>query len=359
MRIGIDGQALKGKRTGIGRYVFELCKELDKIMPDAQFFVYSKEPVDMPVKSERWIARVDSLLYSRYIWMWIKFRGGYFCQKDKLDAFWGSSSFLPLLSSKTHTVVTVYDLNYILVPDTMSWRNLIGFKLFFKRDVLSSDVVLTISQGTAQRLWELTGVKAREVVYPTISDTFSVQSPEKIKECLIKYNIDFPYFLAVATWEPRKNLELLVETFLDMRKDGLLENYKLLLVGNKGWKDSKLCSLLDKQDSIFPVGYVCDEDLPCLYSGAKAFIFPSVYEGFGIPVLEAKACGTQVIATDIPEIREAGGEGPIYIKPTKEGIRQGILKCMQEPLYNYQMTDYRCWSDGAKVLSQALQANFN
>lgn len=357
MRIGIDGQALKGKRTGIGRYVFELCKELDKIMPDAQFFVYSKEPVDMPVQSERWIARVDPLPYSKYIWMWIKFRGGYFCKKDNLDAFWGSSSFLPQLSINTCKVITVYDLNYILVPETMSWRNLTGFKLFFKKDILASDVVLTISQGTMQRLWEHTGIKAKDVIYPTISDKFRIQPPERIRECLNKYNINFSYFLAVATWEPRKNLELLVESVLDLHKDGLLGNYKLLLVGSKGWKDSRLCSLLDNQDVILPIGYVCDEDLPCLYSGAKAFLFPSVYEGFGMPVLEAKACGTQVIATDIPEIREAGGEGPIYIKPTKEGIKQGMLECMQKTLCNYQMNDHRSWSDGAKILAKALKGD--
>lgn len=362
MRIGIDGQALSGvngKRTGIGRYVFELCKELDKIMPEASFFVYSKLPIEMPVKSKRWISIVDPLPYSKYIWMWIKIRAGWFCKRDNLDVFWGPCSFLPNLSSGVRKVLTVHDLNHILVPETMSWRSLTAFKLFFKKDILESDIILTNSRGTMKRLYELTGVQAQNVVYPAISEEFSQQKPENVQQCLKKHKINNPYFLTVATWEPRKNLELLLQTVLAMREQGLMGNYKMLLVGSRGWKDSKIASLLNNQDTIVALGYISDEDLLCLYTGAKAFIFPSIYEGFGMPVTEAKACGTQVIATDIPEIREAGGENVLYIEPTMSGIQQGMLACMQTEHKIGNNEKYYTWKEGAEILAQALRGDIN
>jgi len=101
----------------------------------------------------------------------------------------------------------------------------------------------------------------------------------------------------------------------------------LVLVGGKGWKDQKLSQMIEgyKGAGILPLGFVPDQDLPALYSGAKAFVFPSIYEGFGMPVLEARTCGTTVVATDIPELREAGGPYGIYVSPNSEELKKGIM----------------------------------
>ena len=171
-----------------------------------------------------------------------------------------------------------------------------------------------------------------------------------------KLTISQPYLLAVATWEPRKNLELLVKTFIQLKDEGKLEEYILVLVGGRGWKDKRLASLISGCDSILPLGYVPDDLLPKLYSGADLFLFPSKYEGYGMPVLESLACGTRVVTSDIPELREAGGDEAVYVEPTADGIRQGILKSLETEYDSKNgMNRYPTWSDGAKKMAFTIR----
>lgn len=357
-RIGIDGRALQGNRTGIGRYVFELCKELDKILLDAQFFIYSQFPIEMPIVSDRWVSRVDRLPLKRYIKsiVWLKLRSGLLCRGDNLDVFWASATFLPLISTRVKKVVTVYDLNHKVVPKTMPTATFWGYRLFFALDVNRADKILTISEGTANRLHELVNRRADGVVRPSVSEFFKPQTEQQINNCLNSYGIHYPFVLAVATWEPRKNLELLINVFISMKRDGLLPTHKLILVGGKGWKDTRLVKIVgDSKEYIISLGFVSDEQLAPLYAGSDVFVFPSVYEGFGMPVLEALSCGARVVASDIPEIREAGDVNVVYIKPDVEGIRKGILNALTR-VSEKKAIDFQppTWSDGAKTLAAAL-----
>lgn len=357
IRIGIDGQSLQGRRTGIGRYVFELCRKLDACMPNALFFVYSRNPIEIPVSSERWISRIDSSPYAKYLKPWLKFRCASLCQEDNLDVFWGGNTLLPSLPKNVRKVMTVYDLNYKIVPETMTTAALWQFRLFFKKDLNRAHTITTISQGTSDRLFKLIGRKADVIIPPAVSPSFRSQSYKDIETCRTTYGIHDHYILAVATWEPRKNLELLIKTFISMKREGLLPYHRLVLVGGKGWKDQRLSQLVqgDNGLNIVPLGYVPDEHLPLLYAGADVFVFPSVYEGFGMPVLEARACGTKVVTTDIPELREAGGKDTIYITPTQEGIRAGIIEALlQSPDNRKVELDLPSWESGAQILARAF-----
>lgn len=358
MRIGIDGRALQGSRTGVGRYVYELCRELDRALPIAQFFIYSSGPLEMPVLSERWVLRSDKSPLAKYMKsvLWLKCRCGLLCKKDNLDVFWGAATFLPKLPGTVRTVITVYDLNFKIVPETMSITHRWAFRLFFKKDIARANVVTAISKGSSDRLFGLFGRAADAIVYPAIDDSFNPQSETRVQEVLLRHSILRPYLLAVATWEPRKNLELLIHTFLNMKKQGLLTEHKLVLVGGRGWKDQRLAALLAGTDSVVPLGYVPDEHLAPLYSGADVFIFPSLYEGFGMPVAEASACGATVVTSDTPELREAGGEDVIYIAPTAEGIQDGILKALSQPKMraNANFADIRSWKPSAEILASAI-----
>ena len=102
MKIGIDGRALQRNRAGIGRYIFELCRELDKVLSDATFYLYSQIPVEMPVRTKRWVPRIDQFPYSKNMKSvaWLKFRCGCLCKTDNLDVFWASSTFLPKLPAR-------------------------------------------------------------------------------------------------------------------------------------------------------------------------------------------------------------------------------------------------------------------
>ncbi len=357
MRIGIDGRALQGGRTGVGRYVYELCRHLDYLLPGAEFLIYSNAVVELPVLSHRWKLRLDTFALAKHMKpvLWLKYRCGLLCEKDNLNVFWGGATFLPRLPRTVRTVITVHDLNFKIVPATMGLTHRWAFKLFFKKDVAQADVVLANSKGSSDRLYKLFGRAADAIVYPAVTSNFKPQSDELVQEVLSRYALAAPYLLAVATWEPRKNLELLIRVFLDMKMRGMLSEYRLVLVGGRGWKDQRLTALLTGTDSVIPLGYVPDEELAPLYSGAEVFIFPSIYEGFGMPVLEARACGTKVVASDTPELREAGGQDAIYVSPTLEGIRDGILAGLS-PGKPVRAIERRLpsWEVGAKVLAEAF-----
>ena len=138
-----------------------------------------------------------------------------------------------------------------------------------------------------------------------------------------------------------------------------------MLVGGRGWGDEKIAGIVGnniRESGIIPLGYVPDGDLAPLYSGSTAFLFPSIYEGFGMPVLEARKCKVPVITSDTPELREAGGDNCIYIQPTAAGIRKGILHLLNNPQYNLNSEILNpSWEEGARqmfrVLSEAVSSH--
>jgi glycosyltransferase involved in cell wall biosynthesis len=355
LRIGIDGRPLTQQLTGVGRYTYELCKVLDREIPEGKFFVYSNTDMNKPVTTSRWNYRVDRSFFGKKLKKvaWLKLRCGKMCRDDQVDVFWGTASFLPDLR-RIPNVLTVYDMNYRLVPKTMSLSHLLAFRMFFEKDVGRATSVTCISNGTAQRLKDWVGRSCDSVIYPGIGDQF-VPAIET-NTVFNKFNIGFPYILAVATWEPRKNLEILIRCFLRLRQDPKFKDIHLVLVGGRGWKDQRLVDLIGvSKQNIHPLGFVSDHDLPALYSGCAIFAFPSQYEGFGIPVAEAIACGAKVLTTDIPELREAGGENAIYKRPTEsdilEGLKEGILS-EQPPLPSKRFF----WEVEGKKLATQIRA---
>lgn len=186
---------------------------------------------------------------------------------------------------------------------------------------------------------------------------FVPQSAEAIQACLALYDLPDSYLLTVAAWEPRKNLERLVRAFTELRESGVLPDRKLVLVGTRGGRGRRALTELLDQDAgqhVMCIGYVPDEHLPVLYAGAEVFVLPSLYEGFGLPVLEARACGARVVTTDIPELREAGGSEAIYVEPTTEGIQEGILTAVARKTHPPMRSVLPTWEQGAQKLATIL-----
>ena len=356
VRIGIDGRRLGVRPKGIGRYIWELCNGLDEVLPNAHFFLYAPRSLNLPPISNRWSFRADESPFRRLPSnLWLVLRAGRLAQRDEVDCFWSGSGLLPLVGLRARTVLTIHDLVHKVAPETMDTRALWAARLFFGISVASADALVSNSEGTARRLEQYFGHKVAAVVRPGLSRLFEPKSECEIQQILAHYEVSKPYLLAVATWEPRKGLELLIQAFLNMKAGGVIRDHKLVLVGERGWKDTAISDLVRRNtDSVLGLGFVNDVALAGLYRGAEAFVFPSKYEGFGMPVLEARACGAAVITSDLPELREAGGEGGIYIEPTEEGIRHGISRALKKR--QPEGLDRRdwSWSGSAAILAQVL-----
>ena len=355
IKIGIDGRLFSAHRTGIGRYVVELSRCLDRLLPNASFVARSPWPIELPPISDRWTLQTDR------VWplklgssVWFKLRTGAMCAKDKIDVYWGGYGQLPFLPKSTRGLLSVYDLNRFVVPHTMTLRSRISQALWLNGDLRRADAVVAISAGTADRLKKYFGIAGAAVVRPAVSEQFRPQDSETVARVIAKYRLMRPYYLAVATWEPRKNLALLIDVFHELLRAGQIGDHSLVLVGGRGWKDKRIAKLFAKYgpDNLRAVGFVPDSDLAALYAGSTALVFPSLYEGFGIPVLEARACGANVVTTDLPELREAGGTHAIYIQPTREGIADGLLRATQ--LDCARDTEIWSWEDSARALASLL-----
>lgn len=369
MRIGLDGRPLVGRRTGIGRYVFEICRELDTLLPNDEFFVYAPEPMELPVVSARWRCRLEARSWARALKpiAWLKLRAGRLCREDRLDVFWASATLFPALGAGVRTLTTVYDLTFREAPETVGTTHLMAQRLFFRRDVQRAHERTAISQGTAARLQAWLGGPPAAVVPPGVSAVFRPGDPAAVAGTLATLGISGPYFLAVATWEPRKNLELLIRVFRSMQSGGEFPGYRLVLAGGSGWKDERLRALLGDSsrakpssagETVLPLGFVSDEQLAHLYTGCRAFVFPSRYEGFGIPLLEARACGAAIVASDLPELREAGGEDAVYVPPTPEGLRDGLRQVVSRPAPAPPSLDLLpSWRKSAARLARYLHAD--
>jgi glycosyltransferase involved in cell wall biosynthesis len=356
MRIGIDGRRLGVRPKGIGRYIWELCRGLDEVLPEAQFFLYTPRPLSLAPISKRWLLRVDQGPFGRLPNnLWLAFQAGRLARRDELDCFWSGSGLLPLVGPKARTVLTIHDLVHKVAPKTMDTRALWATRALFRISVAKADALVSNSEGTARRLEKYCGYKVAAVVRPGVSRCFRPKSDCEISHILARFKMPKPYFLAVGTWEPRKGLQLLIQAFLNMKAQGLVPNHRLALVGERGWKDTGVADLVRRNpDCVSGLGFVDDETLAALYRGAEAFVFPSTYEGFGMPVLEARACGAAVITTDLPELREAGGRGGIYIEPTEEGIRSGMLAALNSrPAEEVDWREWS-WSKSAAILAQVL-----
>lgn len=338
MRIGIDARALSRLRTGIGNYVYGLVQRLPQIAPEHDYFLYSDKEIGGALPDTAFRRHVDRGFGRCPGSFWLLGRGGQFARRDKLDVFWSPAALLPLwMPENVLTVITVYDLVWRRFPETMSMYNLWVQRMFAETAIRSCDRIIAISKSTRDDLTRLLSVPPERVnlVYPGIFEEYKIQDRCAAAEYISrKYGVSPRYMAAVGTLEPRKNLSLLVRVLQLLKRTGQLD-CPLLIAGASGWRNSQLfkeveASGLTEQEIRF-LGYLPDEDLPQFYAGAQVFLFPSLYEGFGIPPLEAMACGTPVIASNAQPMSEVLGNAAILEPPSSaERFAEAITKVLTD-----------------------------
>jgi glycosyltransferase involved in cell wall biosynthesis len=216
------------------------------------------------------------------------------------------------------TVLTVHDLIFRLFPQHHKrlnyWYLNTAMPLYCRR----ATAIIAVSQATKRdlvRLYDLDPAKIT-VVHEAAAPHFTPASPAEIAETRARYHLPDNYLLHVGTIEPRKNLERLLEALHRLREGG--EDIRLVIVGGKGWLYQSFFQRLEElalSDAVCLPGYVPDADLPAIYSGARLAVVPSLYEGFGLPVLEAMACGAPVVCSNASSLPEVGGQAARYFDP--------------------------------------------
>ena len=349
IKIGVDGRLLQGNLTGVGKYVLNLIEYLTANIREAEVRVYTNRDLQVLFASNKIaIIRDKEIFHKIKPMVWSKFLSHLLINADQPDIYLSGDTFVPLFLKVKKIISVVHDVSHIIVPETMSSLHLLMSRVFFKSDLFKADAIITNSNVTAEKVKEYFKRSTDVVFYPVIDKWFMKMDAELVKEELGKLNINYPYILSVATQEPRKNLDKTINAFIYLKKKGELKNYKLLLIGAKGWKSDKIQALISLHSrDIISFGYVRDSILPFLYNGTKLFVLPSKYEGFGTPAREAMLCGAKVLVTDIPELKEATYELADYLSDLdKESFGSKILQSIAEgKVYSKEELEHNPLSD--------------
>jgi glycosyltransferase involved in cell wall biosynthesis len=234
-----------------------------------------------------------------------------------LDIFHSTDFVLPPVR-QARTILTVHDLAFMRLPQCAEASLRAYLNKVVPRSIERADLVLADSQSTKSDLIELLGVSPDkiEVVYAGVERRFRPMEGEiALQRAKKRYGLDFPFILSLGTLEPRKNFSGLIEAYALMGDKEL----KLVIAGGRGWLYDGVFARVEElglEDKVIFPGFVADEDLPALYNLAELFVFPSLYEGFGLPPLEAMACGTPVVTSDRPSLPEVVGEAGLMVEAT-------------------------------------------
>lgn len=365
MRVGVDASVLSMPFTGIGNYTFSLLTELVHLVPEWEFVLYSnRELLDAP-DTENVIVRVDRSGWKhkggRQWWMNMKLPRQ--IARDGIDVVWAPSGYLPIAKISAPTVLTVYDFVVRRFPETMSGSTKLLRYLVEGPSIRRATRLHTISEAVSDELTRFYGKSAAQVILPAAGSIYRKADDCAVREVKRKYDLPDDFFMVVGTLEPRKNLEQLFAAIRELvdRRPEIKNELVVAVVGGKGWQDREIwknIAQLQESGVVRLLGYVPTDDLPKLYSGARALCMPSIYEGFGMPILEARMCGCPVICSDVPAMREAGGKTTVYHQPTREAIG-AVLEQVLDGNLELQTDEGRdvdwSWRSGAVNLARLLR----
>jgi glycosyltransferase involved in cell wall biosynthesis len=374
----MDARVLFWRGTGSGRYFNNLLINLMNIDYADEYFLYfgelhESDKTRLENDFQKVVVRSFScrhLPVSTQALLWDNVQLPPFLKSDNIDIFHSPYYILPLIKS-CKLVVTVHDLIFEIFPSDYSLWDRLSHRTVTRSAVQKADKVIVPSTCTKQDVMRLYGVpeKKIEVIYEAADDNFRpIDKPLAKKAIEQKYGIKDNFILYVGSIRPRKNIEKLVKAFYNLRKD-YKSNFKLVVAGKVGMRIdfNGFIKRFGLENEVVHTEYVSDDDLPLLYNAAELFVYPSLYEGFGLPPLEAMACGTPVIASNIPSIAEVINDAGVLVDPQNE---KELTLSMRDVLENEDLKkELRrkgiararsfSWKDMAKKTLEAYQEVVN
>lgn len=326
MRIAINAALAGPNATGIGTYASALVRALPRVdggQHDYTVFVGARLAPESPESADSLDARLHQHVVSpggaAQRLLWENWGCGRAARAARADVLHSTSSYLPWPPA-CPAVLTVHDLAIYRYPAAFKPANRTLGRWLFERALRRATALIAPSQATRDDLVELLGVTPERIsVIPEAADTLfaPVNDPDELARVRQRYQLERPYVLSVGTAEPRKNLVRLLAAFAACERS-LPVAHELVLVGRQGWLTGPLEQVarpLLASGRLRVLGYVPRADLPALYSGAATFAYPSVYEGFGLPVLEALACGAPVLTSNRSSLPEVAGDAALLVDP--------------------------------------------
>jgi len=315
MLVGVDAsRAIVDRPTGTETYSLRLIQALLGLESPHRFRLYvrSTPPPDLFRGAE-----VRAIPFPR---LWTHVRLTWEMTRHPPDVLFVPAHVLPLVHPR-RSLVTIHDLGYLSFPKAHPWRQRLYLDLSTRWNAHTAAHVLTDSEATRIDLTKRYGIEPDRitVAYPgTDKSLRPVEDTAAVASVRARYGIADDYFLYLGTLQPRKNLRRLVEAFAQFASRHSSFPTQLVLAGKRGWLCAELLEgieQLDLDEQVHLPGYVAQEDKAALLSGAIAFVFPSLHEGFGLPVLEAQACGCPVITSVTSSLPEVAGDGALLVDP--------------------------------------------
>lgn len=321
MKIALDGyEANAQQRLGSSQVAFELICSLEKIDRKNNYTIFLPDPPleDMPKEREGWRYKI---LKPKKLWTRLALPIALYSLKEKYDLVFSPTHYIPRFSPAKR-IATIFDLSFLHYPQMFNKKDLWQLKNWTKFSAENSECIITISQSSKKDICSFYNISKDKVVvaYPGYDrNKFKCQiSNVKTEEIKKKYKIEEPYIIYIGTLQPRKNLVKLMEAV------ARIENLKLVIIGKtmglgrQGWKFEEILEApkkLEIEDRVVFTGFIPTQDLPLLLSGSQAFVLPSLYEGFGLPVLEAMAVGVPVICSKASSLPEVCGKAGLLFDP--------------------------------------------